>query len=89
MLYRSFLVYPSPNPDSTTYLNLDPSQVAILDRPHIPGDHRILIKCRPCLHLKACLRTLCREDRGGYGLPLLTGHREATDHPAMLEITLA
>jgi len=91
MLYRSFLVYPNPNPDSTTYLNINlvPSQVAILDHPHTPGDHRILIKCRLCLHLKACLRTLYREDRGGCGLPLLTGHREATDHLAMLEITLA
>ena len=90
MPYRSFLVWPNNNPGST-YLNtnLVPSQVAILGRPHTPEDRRILIKSQVCLHLKASLRILYREDRGGCELPQLTGHREATDHLVMSEITLA
>lgn len=92
MLHRSSLVWPSNNnPDSTTYLNtnLVPSQVAIPDHPLTLGDHRILIKSQLCHHLKVFRRILCREDRDGCELHRLTGHREATDHLAISEITLA
>lgn len=90
MLHRSFLVWPNNSPGSTTYLNTNSArfQVAILDRPHTPGDHRTSIKYQLCPNLRVSLRILCQEDRDGFELLRLIGHQEATDHLVISGTTL-